>query len=109
MGPHHRSERRSPQHDTWKNICPNQTRTGSAGRIHPRAPEEGIYQTIEEPLHYPLLLHKKERQETVTSTRLPETQPMDHLQSIPPTTHPETNKPSKRSISVLQDGRSLGI
>ena len=101
MGPHHRFERRSPQHDPRKNIHLDQTRTRSAREIDLGTPKKGIHQTIKEPIRRPLLLHKKERQETATSARLPETQPMDHPQPIPHTSHFRTDKLSKRGIIIL--------
>ncbi len=91
LGPCHQVKARGPSDSHQKNnpTLPNQA--SQTLQIPERTHSPRNDTTIEEPLHYTILLHQKEEWEALPSPRLPTSQHMDHQKPIPPPSYPTAN------------------
>ena len=109
LGPRHRAKERRPGNHPWKSIHINPERTVSPAGVSDRTLEEGVYPPLKESLRIPILLYQKKGWETTTSSRLQESQRMDHLQPLPLATDSGVNQPCKGLGTLLQVQCTLGV
>ncbi len=91
MGPRHRPQTRGPT-DTYKQNHPTlPDRTARTVPIPERTHQTRNNTTFEKPICSLILLYQKEKQEALTSPRLPPHKLVDNQKPLPATPHPIAN------------------
>jgi hypothetical protein len=88
LGPHNRTQTGSTSGTPWQTNPTLPSRANRTPIICKRTHRKRHNQTLQKPLQVAILLHQKERWQTLTGTRLPTCQSMDYMQCIPTSANP---------------------
>src|SRR6266478_731194 len=84
-------------------------RNPRSSQFHPRTLKKRNHTRVMEPLHRQLLLCQKERQKTLTSTRLSPHQQMDETKPKHIPSNPTSHRPSEGLHTIYKGRRQMGL